>query len=128
MRDLFVAACASAVVALLAIIAYQNYQRFHKPLLTTTYQAVTLVNGTVFYGRIDHLGTDHPVLRDAFSLREEIDPTTRQTKHVIVLRREGLTGADHLILPASAIAVVEPVTTESPLGRLINETWRQRPR
>ena len=41
MRDVVIAACGLAIVALLVVIAYENHQRFHKPLLTTTYQAET---------------------------------------------------------------------------------------
>jgi hypothetical protein len=121
MRDLVIAACGLAIVALLAVIAYQDYRRFHKPLLTTTFQAVTLVNGEVFYGRIDHLGTDHPVLRDAFSIRTEIEPQSQQEKRVIVRRSDSLTGADHLIFPAASIASVEPVKADSAVGKLIKE-------
>ncbi len=121
MKDIVIAACALAIVALLAVIVYKNYQRFHKPLLTTTYQAVTLVNGEVFYGRIDHLGTDLPVLRDAFSIRTEPAAQSQQPQLVIIKRRDSLTGADHLIFPAAAIAFVEPVRADSAVGKLIKE-------
>lgn len=126
MRDLIVPVCVLAVASLLAVLVYQNYQRFHKPLLTTKYQAVTLTNGEVFYGRIDHLGSDHPVLRDAFSVRTELDPQTQQPRLALVRRRDGVAGADHLIIPASAIAFVEPVRPDSTIGRLIEQQERQR--
>ena len=61
-----------AIVVLLAAGIYQNYRRFHTPLITTPYQAVVLINGSVFYGRIDHLATDYPVLRDAFTVQSEL--------------------------------------------------------
>ena len=118
MRDIFLAMCGLAIVALLAMNVYQNYQRFHQPLLTTTYQAVTLRTGDVLYGRIDRLGSDHPVLRDAFSIRTEIDPPTQRTRRVLVRRKDGPTGADHVIMPAAAIMVVEPVQPDSIIGRL----------
>jgi hypothetical protein len=121
MKDIVIPACAIAVVALLAVVVYQNYQRFHKPLLTTTYQAVTLVNGHVYYGRIDHLGTDHPVLRDAFTIDTETVPLDRQTKHLLIRRQDTLTAADHLIFPITAITSVEPVRPGSAAGRLIRE-------
>jgi hypothetical protein len=126
MRDIVVAACGLAIVALLAVIVYQNYQRFHKPLLTTKYQAVTLTNGEVFYGRIDHLGSDHPVLRDAFGIRSESDPQTQQPRYVLVRRKDSVTGADHLIIPAASIAFVEPVQADSAAGKLIEEQERAR--
>ncbi|NLD68830.1 MAG: hypothetical protein GX644_08450, partial [Limnobacter sp.] len=107
-----------------AAIVRQNQRRFHKPLLTTRYQAVTLTNGHVFYGRIDHLGTDHPVLRDAFELRTEPDPKSGRATHAVVWRKSGPTGADHLILPAASIGFVEPVRSDSPIGQAIEQATR----
>jgi hypothetical protein len=120
MREIVIAACGVAIVALLAAISYQNYRRFHTPLLTTSFQAVTLVNGDVLYGRIDHLGTDHPVLRDAFSVSGG-EPGRSSTARALVKRKDGPTGADHLIMPAGAILHVEPVRPDSEIGRLISE-------
>ena len=119
MRDIVIAACGLALVALLAVLVYQNYQRFHKPLLTTSYQAVMLVNGEIFYGRLDHLATDHPVLRDAFTVRIEQDSQSQKRKYVIAKRGDSPTGADHMIFPATAIASIEPVRSDSEIGRLI---------
>jgi hypothetical protein len=124
MRDGALFVLGLAIVALLVAIAYQNQRRFHTPLLTTPYQAVVLQNGSVFYGRVDHLGTDHPVVRDAFTVRAEIDPQTGRPRHVVVKRRDDIHGADHLIVPAGAIAFVEPVRPDSTIGRLIGEGGR----
>ena len=126
MRDIVIAACGLAVVALLAVIVYQNYQRFHRPLLTTKYQAVTLTNGDVFYGRIDHLGSDRPVLRDAVSITTEVDSQTQDPRYVLTRRRDSATGADHLIFPAASIAFVEPVQADSIIGRLIEQQAQRR--
>ena len=126
MRDVVIAACGLTVVALLAVLVYQNYQRFHKPLLTTAYQSVTLVNGEIFYGRIDHLGSDHPVLRNAFTVRIEQDAQSKKRKYVITKRADSPTGADHMIFPASAIVSIEPVRTDSEIGRLIEAQALQR--
>jgi hypothetical protein len=121
MRDAVLAVLGLAIVALLGAIVYQNHHRFHKPLITTPYQAVVLENGNVFYGRIDHLGSDHPVLRDAFSIRRELDPETQQPRYVLVKRKDEVNGADHLIFPVTAIAFIEPVRPDSPIGKLIEQ-------
>ncbi len=113
---------ALVIVALLAATVYQNYRRFHKPLLTTPYQAVTLTNGDTYYGRIDHLGTDHPVLRDAFSVRHEVDAATQKSRYVITRRKDEANGADHMIFTENAIRYIEPVRPDSIVGRLISET------
>jgi hypothetical protein len=108
-----------AVVALLGALVHNDYRRFHRPLLTTPYQAVMLANGSVFYGRIDHLGSDHPVLRDAFTVRQELDPQTQKHRYVLVRRTEGPNGADHMIFPVTSIIFVEPVRADSTVGSLI---------
>ena len=119
MKETAVAMIGLAIILLLAASMYQNYGRFHKPQITTTYQAVTLENGSVFYGRIDHLGTDYPILRDAFTVHREFDSITRQPRYVLLKRKDDVNGADHMILPATSIAFVEPVRSDSTIGKLI---------
>jgi hypothetical protein len=126
MRDALLAATGLLIVTLLAALVYQNYRRFHRPLLTTPYQAVTLRSGEVFYGRMDHLGSDHPVLRDAFTVRREADEAAGEPRYVLLRRRDDVTGADHLILPASSIAFIEPVQPDSAIGRLIDQASGRR--
>ncbi|HVO27043.1 MAG TPA: hypothetical protein VMW56_25815 [Candidatus Margulisiibacteriota bacterium] len=122
MKEAVCVAIGLAIVVLLAMIVYQNHRRFHRPLLTTAYQAVVLQSGAVYYGRIAHLGTDHPVLRDVFTVRQERDAETGQPRYVMVQRKDEVNGADHMILTVSAIAFVEPVQPDSPVGRLVEQT------
>ena len=121
MRQAVLVVGGCAVVAMLAATVYQDYRRFHRPLLTTPYQAVMLTNGTVFYGRIDHLGSDHPVLRDAFSVRQELDSQTQKQRYVLVRRADGPNGGDHMIFPVTSIVFVEPVRVDSTVGSLIEQ-------
>ena len=75
-----------------------------------------LTNGTMFYGRIDHLGSDHPVLRDAFSVREELDSQTQKQRYVLVRRTDAPNGADHMIFPVTSIVLVEPARAVAGAG------------
>ncbi len=125
MKELVLALVGLAVVALLAAVAYQNYRRFHNPLITTRHQAVVLENGNVFYGRLDHAGSDHPVLRDVFTIRRELDPQTGQPRYILVKRKDEAHGADHIIIPATAIAFIEPVLPDSTIGKLIEQAGVQ---
>jgi hypothetical protein len=119
MRNLIFASIGLVLVALLAANSYQNYRRFHRPLLTTQYQAVTLQDGRVFYGRIDHLGSDYPVLWGAFTLRKKSGADNQEPQYSLVRRQDEINGADHMIFPATAIAYVEPVKPDSIVGRLL---------
>ena len=121
MKEAALAIVGLVIVVLLATSVYQNYRRFHRPQIVTSYQVVTLQNGTIFYGRIDHLGTDYPVLRDAFTVQSDVDPNTKQPRYVLSRRKDDINGADHVILPAASIAFVEPVSPDSTIGRLISQ-------
>src|SRR5262245_25173011 len=103
-----------SIVAILAVVAYQNHRRFHRPLLTARYHAVMLVNGTMLYGRMDHLGSDHPVLRDVFSVRQESDSRTQVQQYVLVNHKDERNGADQMIFPVTSIVFIEPVRPDSP--------------
>ncbi len=124
MRDAVLAVCGVVIVAMLAVSILQNHRRFHRPLMTTPYQAVTLIDGNVFYGRIDHLGSDHPVLREPFSVRHEVDAQTQKPRYVLVWRKDEMNGADHIIFPVTSIAFVEPVRPDSTIGKLIERARR----
>jgi hypothetical protein len=121
MKEATVAIVGLSILLLLAVNAYHNYRRFHKPLITTPYQSVMLVNGSVVYGMIDHLGTDYPVLRDAFTVQHEFDENTRQQRYILLNRKDDINGADHMILPATSIVFVEPVKPDSTVGMLITQ-------
>lgn len=126
MRETIAIILGVTIAVLLGIIVYQNQRRFHKPLITTPYQRVTLQNGLVYYGRIDHLGTDHPVLRDALSVREDAETGTRERRYVVTKRKDEANGADHMILPAGSIAHIEPVRPDSAIGKAIQQALERR--
>ena len=119
MKETVIGVVGLLIFAALAVTVHQNQRRFHKPLLTTHYQAVMLTDGTLLHGRLDHLGTDFPVLREAMTVRAIVDPTSGAISHKIMLRKSEDHGADHLILPATSILYVEPVQTDSTIGRAI---------
>ena len=121
MRQAILPILGLSIVALVAISVYQNQRRFHAPLITSPYQRVVLQNGHVYYGRIDHLGTNYPVLRGAVSIREEVDPVTREERYVLARRKDEAHAADHMIFPATSIAFVEPVRPDSVIGKLLQE-------
>ncbi|HSW08968.1 hypothetical protein [Aquabacterium sp.] len=121
MRVAVFGAIGVAIVALLMVLVYQNQRRFHRPQITAPYHAVTFTNGSVFYGRIDHLGTDHPVLRDAFSVAGEAAVEAGRPRLSLVKRKNEINGADHIIFPITAVLYIEPVRPDSIAGRLIEQ-------
>ena len=87
----------------------------------TAYQAVLLVNGAVYYGKLDGYGTRNPVLTDVFYIMSKTDPQTKQVTNMLVKRGKELHGPDRMYLNPSQIVFVEPVGGDSKVAQLINE-------
>jgi hypothetical protein len=87
----------------------------------TTFQAVLLINGAVYYGKLTGFGTRNPTLTDVFYIVSKTDPTTKQVTNVLVKRGKELHQPDRMYLNASQIVFVEPVGQESKVAQLINE-------
>jgi hypothetical protein len=87
------------------------------------YYAVLLTNGSVYFGKLEGLGSPLPVLRDVFYIQPgPVDPNTKQpTGMILVHRGHELHGPDRMILSDKSIVFVEPVGTESRVAQLIRE-------
>jgi small nuclear ribonucleoprotein (snRNP)-like protein len=88
---------------------------------STTYQAVLLSNGAVYYGKLSGFGTRNPSLTDVFYIVSKTDPTTKQVTNVLVKRGKELHQPDRMYLNGSQIVFVEPVGQDSKVAQLINE-------
>ncbi len=89
---------------------------------TTTYQAVLLSNGAVYYGKLSGYGTRFPVLTNVFYIVSNTDPNTKQVTNVLVKRGKELHAPDRMYLNASQIVFIEPVGPESKVAQLINQS------
>jgi hypothetical protein len=92
---------------------------------TTPYQAVLLSNNSVYFGKLAGFGTPSPVLTDVFYIVTQTDPTTKQSKNILVKRGKELHGPDRMYLNANSIVFVEPVGTDSKVAQLISEASKQ---
>lgn len=91
------------------------------PTFATAYQAVLLINGAVYYGKLDGFGTRNPVLTDVFYIVSKTDPETKQVTNMLVKRGKELHGPDRMYLNPNQIVFVEPVGGDSKVAQLINE-------
>jgi len=89
---------------------------FHTP-----YQAVLLISGAVYYGKLSGYGTHHPMLEDVFYIVTKTDPETKQVTNVLVKRGKELHEPDRMYLNPGQIVFVEPVGPESKVAQLINQ-------
>jgi len=91
------------------------------PKLETQYQAVLLVNGQVYYGKLAGLGSAYPVMTDVYYVQVGLDPATKQSKSVLLKRGNEWHSPDRMVLNARQILMVEPVTAGSRVAQLIKE-------
>jgi len=113
---------AAAILLVLGAGAAFFIASSHKPLkFDTTYQAVLLSNGNVYFGRLEHYGTKFPVLTDVFYIQSSVSPDTKQPVNVLVKRGQELHAPDRMYLNPSQIILVEPVGPNSKVMQLILE-------
>jgi hypothetical protein len=113
-----------ALIALTVVLVFSLTGCFghHESVkFDTPYQAVLLGNGSVYFGHLDGYGTRHPVLTDVFYIVSQTDPTTKETKNVLVKRGKELHAPDRMYLTPTAIIFVEPVGKDSKVAQLISQ-------
>lgn len=86
------------------------------------YYAVLLSNGSVYFGKLQGLGTPYPTLRDVFYIQSTTDPDKKTVSNVLIKRGKELHAPDLMILNEKSILFVEPVGTQSKVAQLIQES------
>jgi len=119
-----VVSCAICLLLGLVIghmITYHLITNHRGEAFSTSYQAVLLSNGAVYYGKLSGYGTRYPTLTDVFYIVSKTDPETKQVTNVLVKRGKELHGPDRMYLNASQIVFVEPVGPSSKVAQLIDQ-------
>ena len=109
------------IAAALCAIAYAQIRSHRAPEFSTPYQAVVLMNGQVFFGRVEGLNSDYPVLRDVFYIQTRQNPETKQVANVLIKRGGEAHGPDHMILNRQQVQMIEPIKEDSQIAKLIAE-------
>jgi hypothetical protein len=91
------------------------------------YYAVLLNNGSVYFGKLEGLGTPYLTLRDVFYVQSSVNPDTKATTNVLVRRGKELHGPDLMIISEKSVTFIEPVGVGSKVGQLIEESKKQSP-
>ena len=118
-----VAAVIGVVVVVAAVATLLVLSHNHRSIeFQTPYQAVLLVNGSVYFGRLEGYGTRFPALLDAYYVQSSTNPETKQVTNVLVKRGKELHGPDRMYLNPNQIILVEPVGTSSKVAQLISES------
>lgn len=116
---------ALVIAAAMGLIAYQGTRSHGVPELSTPYHAVALINGQVYFGRIEALGTDYTVLRDVFYIQSRQNPETKEVANVLIKRGGEWHGPDRMIVNRQQVLLIEPVKEDSQVAKLIAEQSKQ---
>jgi hypothetical protein len=115
----------SLIVALLVIAACAVLDRWPAsqaaPEFRTTYQAVVLDSGQVFYGKLEGFGTAFPVLREVYYYQQVVNTENHQFGSMLLKRSKQLHSPDYMVLNGRHIIMVESVTPDSTTHNAIIE-------
>ena len=114
------------ILAGLVVVAAATYHlvshvRESKFAFTTPYQAVLLVNGSVYFGHLQNYSSRNPILVDVYYVVSQTNPETKQPSNVLVKRGKELHAPDRMYLNPSQILFVEPVGVDSKIAQLIKQ-------
>jgi hypothetical protein len=110
-----------AVLAILGVIFWFGLSRGARvPTLDTTYQAVLLDNGQVYYGKIDRIDGEFSVLTDVYYIQNQVNPQTKEVTNILIRRGNEWHAPNRSIVNTRHILMIEPVTPGSKVAQLIS--------
>jgi hypothetical protein len=121
-RAIRIAAPAVLCVALAVINSGCSKVSAKQVSSSTPYSAVSLDSGAVFFGKLENLGSDYPVLNDVFYVERGVNQQTKQVSNVLIKRGKEWHAPDKMILNARHIVFIEPVTEGSTVAKLIAQS------
>jgi hypothetical protein len=90
-------------------------------VMLTPYSAVFLTNGQTFFGKLEKLETEYPVLTDVYYVQTQLNQETKEVTNRLIKRGNEWHAPDRMVLNSQHILFVEPVTNESTVAKLIDE-------
>jgi hypothetical protein len=107
------------VVMIAALLIVRDTRPGPAVVFTSPYQAVLLMNGTAYFGKLEGYGTPRPVLKEVYYIVSQTNPETKQTSNVLVRRGKELHEPGDMYLNPSQILCVEQVGPNSKVAQLI---------
>jgi hypothetical protein len=86
------------------------------------YYAVLLNNNSVYFGKLEGLGSEFPVLHDVYYVQSNVNQDTKQVNNILVKRGKEWHGPDRMIISDKSIVFVEPVGADSKVAQLIAQS------
>lgn len=116
------AAFAIVVIAIaLTVLTWQALRRQQVPDTGTRFQSVALINGQLFFGRLEPADGDFLALRDVFYVQTRQNPETKAVANILVKRGAEPHQPDRMLVNRSQVLLIEPVKADSQIAKLIAE-------
>jgi len=109
------------IAAALCVLAYQGTHSHKAPEFGTSYQAVALMNGQLFYGRLEEGEDEYLVLHDVFYIQGRQNPETKAVASVLIKRGGEAHNPDRMMINRQQVLLIEPVKADSQIAKLIAE-------
>jgi len=100
-------------------------QRIERLCFTSSYQAVLLTNGKVYYGQIKKEVAGFVRLDNVYYLISHRDKGSGKMKSLLIKRGEEIHGPGYMYINRTHILFIEPVAANSKIGKLIAEARRK---
>jgi hypothetical protein len=85
------------------------------------YYAVLLTNNSVYFGKLEGLGTPFPVLT-GYYVQSGVNKETKAVSNVLIKRGREWHSPDRMIISEKSIVFVEPVGLDSKVAQLIGDS------
>jgi hypothetical protein len=111
-----------SVSVLLALLAGCGVERQREPgpdINPNTYSAVLLDNNQVYFGKLDKVESDYPVLTDVYYIQSQVNKDTKAVTNILVRRGNEWHGPDRMFINSRHILFIEPVGPNSKVAQLI---------
>jgi len=109
------------LVVALGAVSFVSFHRQSEAQFSTSYQAVLLTNGSVYFGHLSGYGTSQPVLTDVYYVASQANPETKQVTNALIKRGKELHEPDRMYLSPNQIVFVESVGQNSKVVQLISQ-------
>ena len=111
-----------------SILAWQAVRSNQVPATDSTYQSVALINGQLFFGRLEPAAGGYLALRDVYFVQTRQNPDTKAVTNVLVKRGAEPHQPDRMLVNRSQVLLVEPVKGDSQIAKLIAEQQAATPK
>jgi hypothetical protein len=118
---------AAAITVAFLFPGCQNQSDLKKDAFKTEYQAVLLVGGMAYYGKIERIGSSFFEMTDVYYVQTRQNPDTKEVQSILIKRGEEWHGPDRMYLNAAHVIMIEPVAPDSRMGKMIRELKAKEP-